>query len=270
MSLSRPWWILLIVATALFAVLIVGAERMTLRLRDPAQLTGYLLLGTMIGLALFNLRKRLAVLPLGRAYFWTLLHVTGGLLAVGLFWRHAETVWPTGAYERILAALFYLVSLSGIVGYLLQKIYPRRLTQTGIEIIYERIPAEIAALRERAEEIVLECTEKTGCDTLARHYVETLDWFFRRPRFQWSHAFGGDAGVHWARNQLEAVRRYLNEDERGYLDALAGLAEVKTKIDFHYVAQRIMKGWLLVHLPLAAAVMVVALWHLVLVNAYAL
>ncbi len=270
MSLSRPWWILLIVATALFVGVVVGTERMALRLRDPAQLTGYLLLATMIALAAFNMRKRLPVLPLGRAYHWTLFHVTAGLFAVGLFWRHAGTLWPTGLYEQILAALFYLVSLTGLGGYVLQKIYPRRLTETGVEIIYERIPAEIADMRERAEEIVLECTEKTGCDTLARHYVETFDWYFRRPRFFWSHVFGGNAGAHWVRNQIDAVRRYLNEEEGGYLDALASLAETKTKVDFHYVAQRIMKGWLLVHLPLAAAVMAVALWHLVLVNAYAL
>ena len=40
----------------------------------------------------------------------------------------------------MLTALFYTVIVTGILGYLLQTVLPARLTQSGNEIIYERIP----------------------------------------------------------------------------------------------------------------------------------
>ena len=166
--------------------------------------------------------------------------------------------------------MFYLVSLSGIFGYIIQRINPRRLVQTDFEIIYERIPAELAEIREKAEEEIRACTEETGSDTLARHYMETLSWFFRRPRFFFNNAFGGSAGQHWLRNQYRTVNRYLNDSERAYLDRVNELAEMKAKIDIHYACQSTMKYWLLFHLPLAAAVLGLMFWHVIVVNVYAI
>ena len=62
------------------------------------------------------------------------------------------------------------------MGYFIEKIYPRRLTGTGIEIIYERIPIELADIRDECERLILECTKTTKSDTVARYYVETFDW----------------------------------------------------------------------------------------------
>ena len=67
-----------------------------------------------------------------------------------------------------------------------------------------------------------------------------------------------------------AVKRYLNEAETGYLMKLQALAETKNKLDIHYALQTVMKSWLLFHLPLTLAVLMFALWHVLLVHAYAL
>jgi hypothetical protein len=152
----------------------------------------------------------------------------------------------------------------------LLRVYPPYLTRTGDEIIFERIPKELAYLRDQAQALVLACTEETGSDTLGRQYLENLEWFFRCPRFFLNHAFAGNKGKSWVRQQRTTVARYLNEAERSYLDRLFKLAAYKNDIDFHYTAQTIMKGWLLIHLPLAAAVMMLAVWHVVLVHIYAL
>jgi hypothetical protein len=224
----------------------------------------------MVGLASFNVRKKLSMLPLESATSWLRWHSIFGIVSVGLFWLHTGNFWPTGGYERVLTALFYLLSLNGAVGYFLQRLYPARLTQTGLEVIYERIPSELAEIREKAEVLMLACTKETGSDTLAKHYLETLDWFFRRTRFFVNHAFGGQKGSYWVRHQCDTVRRYLNDVEAGYLDKLASLAEIKNKIDFHYAAQGLMKGWLLIHIPLAVAVTLLVLWHVMLVHIYVL
>lgn len=254
----------------LFALAAVQARIIDLKTHDPAVISGYYLIGLIVLLGAFNLRKKLAMVPLGSAATWLRLHVAGGVLALVLFWLHTGTIWPSGLYEQLLALAFYLVSLSGIVGFILQRIYPRRLTETGVEVIYERIPAEIAAIRDRAEAIVLACTDETGSDTVARHYLETFHWFFRRPRNFLSHAFGGQRGRHWIRTQLANLERYLNEGEQAHLDKLGKLAYDKNRVDLHYAAQSVMKRWLLIHLPLSVLMLALAVWHFALVHVHAI
>ncbi len=258
-------------AVALVVAVALGgyAYRSARDLGDPLFLTGYVLLGLMLGLVLLRGRKVLSMVPLGRAAFWVRLHVVGGFLAVIIFWLHTGTAWPVGRYEQAIAALFYFVSASGVFGYLVQRAYPSRLTQTGREIIYERIPAAIAELRDAAEDVVLECSEKTGGDTLAKYYVETFEWFLRQPRFFASNAVGAARGAHWTRHHCGTVARYLSSAEEPYLDKLADLLAAKVVIDTHYAAQRIMKTWLWGHVPASMALIVLVIWHFLAVNAYA-
>lgn len=265
---SYPW--LGLTAFALAAALAFYGHNVRLHLGYPAVVTGWGLAALMIFLSLFNVRKKLSMLPLGSAQTWLKLHVTGGILALFFFWIHTGSFWPLGRYEQALALLFYLLTANGVMGYFLQRIYPGQMTQTGLEVIYERIPAEIAEIRERAEALVLECTQSTGVETLARYYLETLDWFFHRPRFFASHAVGRQKALHWLRQRFSVVKGYLNEAESVYLMKLQILAETKNKIDIHYTFQTILKSWLLVHVPLTAAVLVLAIWHILLVHAYAL
>ena len=256
LALAVPWW---------------WARLRVEQLQDPAVLTGWWLFATMLFLAAFNARKKLSVIPLGSAAAWLRWHVVGGFLTLALFWLHTGSLWPSGLYEQVLAGLFYLLNLTGIIGWLLQRTYPRMLADTGNEIIFERIPAEIARLRADAEAAVMACVKETGAETLSRHYLETLHWFFRRPRFFTSHALlGGKQARAWVRQQCEPVRRYLGEAERAHLDRLTALAERKLDVDFHYFAQLLMKSWLLLHLPLAAVVVLLAVWHLALIHIYAL
>lgn len=262
-----PLWV---TAFLLVAAVWYQSRQMYLTLRNPFILTGWTLFGLMTFLSVFNWRKKLSMVPLGRSRNWLSLHVVGGFVAIAVFWMHVGDAWPRGAYERCLAALFYAVSITGMIGYALQRVYPPYLTRTGVEIIYERIPKEIAYLRKQAQDTVLACTETTGSDTLGRQYLENLDWFFRRPRFLWNHAFAGNKAKSWVRNQRNTVARYLNDREHEFLDRLFKLASYKNDVDFHYTAQSIMKTWLLIHLPLAAAAMILGIWHVILVHVYAL
>ena len=261
-------WVVFVIAA--FVVIVVPARHLEASLREPALVTGYSLFAICGLLSLFNLRKRLSMFPTIAAAAWKRLHLAAGVLAVAVYWIHAETLWPTGAYEQVLALLFYLTALSGVVGFVCQQALPPRLTQTGTEIIFERIPDEIARLREQAEDTVLECTSKLESDTLARFYIETFQWFFRRPRFLVSHLWGGQQAAFWVGQQMETARRYLSEKELSYLESLRALAHEKTRLDFHYAAQGLLKLWLLVHVPVSVAMLLVALWHLLIVNIYSL
>lgn len=255
---------------ALFAGLALHMSRAEASLGEPSLVTGYLLFALFVALATFNARKRLSMVPLGRARTWAVAHAFGGAFALALYWLHTRSLWPSGLYEQVLAGLFYLVTVTGVVGWFVQRAFPARLTQTGLEVIYERIPAELAHLRAEAERIVMDCTRELQSDTLARHYFESFAWYFRRPRFVLSHLFGGQHGVHWVRQQRLTVARYLNAREIEYLDALSELGYAKTRLDVHYVLQSAMKKWLLLHVPLSAGLLALAAWHLILVHVYAL
>ena len=190
-------------------------------------------------------------------------------MAIGLYFVHtAGTVWPGGSAERLLAVLFYLVSLSGLIGYGLQRLIPRRLSQSGVEVIYERVPAELADIRARVEALVSDATEQHGSATLARHYVESLGWFFRRPRFFLDHLSGGRRGLAWVARESAAVARYLDQSETACLDEITALARLKDRVNFHWSLQSLLRYWLFVHIPLAAAAIVLALWHVLLVHLY--
>ena len=262
-------WAVWCVCTGALGLIAVQRQRLFIQFGRPELFTGWIVLTLLLFLGAFNIRKRLSMLPLGRASTWLRLHVAIGILALAVFWLHTGTVWPHGLYEQALALLFYALSLNGILGYFLQRIYPPRLTQTGLEIIYEQIPTELADLRRRAEVLVLACTKDTATDVLAQHYQQTLSWFFRQPRFFLSHVFGGLKGEYWVRYQCSTVERYLNPVERDHLTRLAALAQLKNLIDVHYAAQSVMKWWLLIHVPLAVATLALTAWHVVLVHIYA-
>ena len=269
-SLYQFTAVIWLLAGGAFIALAVQVRTAWLENQEPALLSGYILGALMLFLAAFNLRKRMSMVPVGRAAYWTMAHSVGGVLAIAIYFLHTGSLWPTGAYEQVLALLVYAVTLSGMFGYVFQRITPRCLTQSGIEVIYERVPAELSDIRDRVEELIREATAETGSDTLARHYLETLAWFFRRPRNAWSHVVGGRHGISWIRREFNTVSRYLNDTERDYLGQINHLATVKDRIDLHYAVQRVTKYWLFFHVPVSAALLVMAVWHVILVHVYIL
>jgi len=265
---SWPVW----VATSIAAAAIVYwnvSPKLAYIGRDFA--TGYILFGLMVFLALYNGRKKLSMVPLGKASVWLTAHLAVGILALVVFRLHVDALWPTGPMHLALALLFYTVCASGVIGYGLQLALSRRLAQAGGEIIYERIPAEIAAIRAQVEKAVLQAATDSGNDTLGRDYLQTLAWYFAQPRFFWSNALGGFGrrAENWLQRHLHTIGRYLSEAERARLDDLARLGAEKRHIDVQYAMQSLLKRWTIFHVPLAAAMLALAAWHLILVEVFA-
>lgn len=259
-------WLAALVVWAAISGLAWHAER---NLGKAAVVTGYALFVVILALAFFKARKRLLVLPLGTVREWMLGHVVLGTLSIPLYFQHTGHLWPEGRYEQAIALAFYLVTLSGIVGYVLQRILPHRLADLEGEVIYERIPNELAALREEIEALILKAVKELGSDTLGRYYTESLEWYFWRPRFLIGHLVGSGRSTSWIRNRISALRRYLNEGERAYLGQIEALALQKSRLDAHYSLQSVLKFWLFIHVPAAVLLVLLACWHLLVVNIYA-
>ena len=268
-AINRKSWHVWAATLAAFVGLAVWHRATRLTLGDTAFVTGYILFALILFLAVYSGRKKLPMIPAGRASAWLTLHVVVGLLAVAVFGLHTQKSWPLGLADQSLAALFYVVCASGAFGYGLQLWIPGRLTQSGRETIYERIPAELAELRAEIDKTLLAAAAESGHDTLGRYYLETLDWYFARPRFAASHVLGGRRAEHWLKRRLGTIERYLSAPEQRHLGQIAELGALKTQIDHQYALQSLLKRWTLVHVPLAAAMLVFAVWHLVVVHVFA-
>lgn len=271
-ELRRAWGALgvfILAALVIWAGVTFLAWHAERSLGKASLITGYALFAVVLVLGFFKARKRLLVLPLGTVREWMLGHVVLGGLSVPLYFQHTGTLWPDGRYEQAIAAAFYVVTVSGIAGYILQRILPHRLADLEGEVIYERIPNELAALREEIEALVFKAVKELGSDTLGRYYTESLEWFFWRPRFLIGHVLGSGRSAGWIRSRITALRRYLNEGERAYLGRIEELALRKNRLDAHYALQSVLKFWLFVHLPAAVLLVLLACWHLLVVNIYA-
>ena len=231
--------------------------------------SGYCLIGLIVFLAIYNPRKRLSMLPIGKASVWLTIHLVGGLFSLALFWVHIGSIWPIGSIDRALAALFYLVCASGVVGYAFQLWLPGRLAQSRPEYIYERIPAEVATIRAQVEKEVLAAAAESGSDTLSRDYLDTMAWYFARPRFFWNHIIGGRRAELWMERHVATIARYLNETERTHLVRIGQLGVEKRRVDLQYAMQSLLKRWIMFHVPLAAAMLALAFWHLIIVHVFA-
>lgn len=260
------FWLVALVLWLIVTGLAWYAER---NLGKASIITGYALFFVMLSLGFLKLRKRLLVLPLGTVREWMLAHLVLGALCVPLYFQHTGSFWPGGRYEQAIAIAFYFVSFSGVVGYSLQRLLPRRLADIGGEVIYERIPSELAGLREEVESLVLKAVKKLGSDTVGRYYVESLEWFFWKPRFLLGHVVGSGRSASWIRGSITALRRYLSEDERAYLVEIEEIALRKSRLDAHFAIQSVLKFWLFVHVPAAVLLLLLACWHLLIVNIYA-
>jgi len=236
------------------------------RLPNYAFISGWVLFGFMLLLTLFNVRKKLPFLPLGRSEQWLQLHIYGGFFTVVLFLIHLNFRVPRSGLDLTLTGLFTVVTLSGIVGLVLSRMVPRRLQTRGGEVLYEKIPAISHSLQAQAEALAL--GGPAGSPILADFYVRRLADFFAGPRNFWLHLQESRGPINQLLADLNDLRRLLNETDAKVLDQLVNLTRQKDGLDYHYALQSSLKLWLFVHLPFTYGLLLFTCWHIVLVYAY--
>ena len=237
-------------------------------LGSSAFATGYLLLASVLFLALYNVRKKLPFLPLGSAAAWLQWHLYVGMGTVGAFALHAGPAWPRGYLDTLLAGVYLLTTASGIAGLYLTRTIPRQLARMGEEVIYERIPAFQLQVRRRAGEVVLESVAASGSTTLADFYTARLYDFFGRPR-GWGYFWRPTSARRRAlMREMRDLRRYLSEQEQTGCERLFGLLRRKDDLDFQSARQNALKLWLFAHIGLTYALVVLALLHGLLAHAF--
>ncbi|MGI9417911.1 MAG: hypothetical protein ACR2RA_08755 [Geminicoccaceae bacterium] len=256
--------------TGMMIGLIVATELLyDMSLRDAAFLNGWVLFAGMVLLAIFNLRKKLNILPLMRMSAWLQLHIYTGLVCLLLFLLHTDFSLPNGPFEIILWTLYMTVTASGLMGVVLSRFLPHRISARGERVIFERIPVLRAQIARDIERLAMTSVQETRASTIADFYVAELAPYLQRPKHLIGHLIGAtrpERRLHVAIRELE---RYLDERGRQILGEIDSLVSAKADLDYQHAMQLTLKSWLFLHLPLNYGLMLFTLVHIVIVYAFA-
>lgn len=264
----RTFSVCITVLTVLFVLAVYAIGRGTLR--PNGFVSGWILSGLVVFLALYNARKALPFLPLGSSASWLQFHIYCGFLSFLMFAIHVRFSVPNGFFECCLALIYLSVFLSGIIGLYMSRTYPRRLTNLGNEVIFEQIPVTRRQLLDQIESLLLEGSSEAGTSALPEFYRDRIRPFVVGQHDVFSHLV---RGCSWRYRGLvrsiEDQNRYLNDDEQQVLAQVKTLVNRKHQVDTQYALQGALKVWLFFHIPATYALLIFAAFHSVLVHAWA-
>ena len=115
---------------------------------------GFVGIAMMLFAGILGLRRKVPTWRVGRATTWMKGHIWLGLLSYVIILYHAGFAWG-GALTFVIMTLFTIVVLSGIYGWILQQIIPRMmLKELPLETVYEQIESIVGQLRAEADALV--------------------------------------------------------------------------------------------------------------------
>ena len=260
---------------------------------------GSIAFGFMIFAGLLGARKKVPIWRIGRAQSWMRGHLWLGFLSFPLIIFHSGFRFGVGLTKGLMWMLL-IVFVSGIVGAALQHFMPRLTTQRiPMETIYEQIARVRSQLVGEAENIISEASStlagsiphvseqqraaSAGAGTVGGLTVASglqidelasvkIREFFRR-EMQPYLAEGGARGMALAdrdRSQgiFQQLRLLLPPHLHPSVDDLENICEEKRQLDQQTRYHHILHGWLLVHIPLSYALLLLGAVHAVIALRY--
>jgi hypothetical protein len=240
---------------------------------------GSVALGLMLFAALLSLRKRFPIWRIGRTKIWMRAHLWLGFLALPMVLFHSA-FHARGVLTAVLMWLTFIVVISGIAGAWLQHTLPTRLyREVPFETIYDQIPVIRKQLAAEAAGRAVDVTQRlapatgpgaTVVDTLLDiPTMETemagFDKFVAEvvtPYLAAEGARKSELGSReWARAQFDRFRREFPQPAWEPISAIEEICEEKRQLDHQARLHRLLHGWLLVHLPFSAGLILLAIIH---------
>jgi hypothetical protein len=208
--------------------------------------------------ALYPLRRRLLARPLGTAQHWVQLHIYGGLLACLFVFLHIGFRQPGGQFGWWLLGLTVWSTASGLVGVWLQKWIPILISRNlSVEALYERIPELVARLQEEADRVA-----EGSSEILARAYSAEIRPQLATVTPSWSFLADIRGGRERRLAPFQHVQQFLDQGERQRFEDLQAILTEKTELDAHYSLQRVLRVWLVIHVPPAMLLLALAAVHI--------
>jgi hypothetical protein len=286
----RPWVVATIVlaivstiAYIIYAVETPGGPRGGSALGLTFGIIGYAM---MLYAGLLGARKRVPTWRLGRAQTWMRGHLWLGLLSLLLILYHAGFAFR-GPLTLVMMLLFFIVIGSGILGAALQHYVPGFMTsRVPVETIYEEIPHVRAQLRDEADQLAAAICgpldraapeqEEEQSKTVLVEIEHDDRERFREVYLQKVRPYLADpetsdvelADPIRSGETFEALRRLLAPPVHGVLDDLENICEEEQQLSRQIRIYRWLHTWLLVHVPLSIALLVLGAVHAVMALRY--
>lgn len=258
----------LILLGAVTLAFLVFFDGFRVTLRNPHMLSGWMFFALMLFLALYNVRKKFPVPPLGPSRLWLQVHIYGGAFTVVPYLFHVGLDIPTGVLERLLALFYIAVVLSGLAGLVMTRVFPRRLTANGEEVVFERLPEHRRRIRDAVDALVEQSIIDTQSTTISTFYTAKLRDFFDGPRYVLHHLFEIAPPLNRMIAEIEDHYRYLNDEEKKILEKIADYVRKKNRLDYQFALQLALKGWLFLHIPLTSGLFLLIVIHIWLTHAF--
>ncbi len=249
----------------------------------PGIIYGSLGMGLMLFAGLLSLRRKLPAWRIGRVQTWMRGHLWLGLLSFVLVLCHGGFRFG-GLLTTVLMVLFIIVLVSGALGVLLQQYLPRAITtEVPMETIFDQIANIRSLLLKEADELVASVTPsaapaaKPGApapkpvgaavaapaeitEQVVKHvrdsYYKGVRSFLTNPT--WRHRLASDAE---SRAYFQKVRLFAPPAVHAVIDDLENICEEERQLLRQVRLHHWMYGWLLVHVPLSSALIVLAIVH---------
>jgi hypothetical protein len=156
---SRPWIVailaIFVAATAYYLYYAAHAPEGPRGSSVPGLVYASVGSAMMLFAMLLSFRKRFRTLRIGRTFWWTQGHVWLGLLSYPIIIYHAGGLHWGGTLTQVIMWLFTVIVISGIVGIVLQNYIPRSmLRDVQMETIFEQIGHVTEQLQGEARTIV--------------------------------------------------------------------------------------------------------------------
>jgi hypothetical protein len=225
--------------------------------------------GMMAFAGLLGARKKVSTLRIGRVQAWMRGHVWLGLLSFPMILFHAGFSMG-GSLTYALMILFGIIVFSGIVGVILQQFIPRlMMEQVPVEVIYEQAEEVLRQLLEKAEKSVETLKPKPDAEDLLEYgivkefYLKEVKPFLLYPKQP-----GLLTRTARARLIFDHVGKLVPPASHHVVEELQKIVQQRRDLAAQVRLHHILHSWLLVHVPLSAAVLVLALLHAVMALRY--
>lgn len=275
---SHRRWIIVTVTLLLLAVGAYVPYHLSHSLNGPRGSTwpglayGVVALLLMTYATALGLRRRWRSRQLGRAETWLKGHIWLGLLAYPLVFLHAGFRLG-GAVTIALVVLFSLVVATGIYGLVVQHVVPRLMTmQVPNETPFDQLPTYLGRMREEASRDVADVCgplpgmevdkkQKTkepaeGSEPLREFYLGEVKAYLETGR-------GRLSAVPSRQAVFSHVRTLSGPAVHEALARIEALCEERRTLAIQTSLHRWLHEWLLYHVALAAALMVLSVVHAV-------
>jgi len=244
-------------------------------LRDPRYFDGWVLTGIMAFQVAFRIAKKMGVSPKS-ATRWKQLHVFAGYLVIAAFIVHVDYSLPDTGFEWALWLGFVFVTASGIFGtYLVWSLQAKR--PVTDQVNYERIPALRAELELAFRAEATETNRSSSSIDLPPlphdAWIEDLcatqlKDFFDGPRNFTAHLAGSQRPLKQLTDAIDTLSRYVDQRGKEKLTAIRDLVIEKDRLDFAQVSLGLTRAWLLVHVPVTYALIVMTIAHVLIVYSF--